>query len=323
MTLFYQHKTPEYMPLSEDMQMLPTVGSGLNIMINEGKWVGEIDELDWFGQNWKYEPTVRAYNPDATNYIVKDVTKWRDYVTLPDVDAVDWKAKFDATEFKRDENKLLEIRDSVGVWERAFSMIGTSDLLGGLILEPEAMADFFSTITDHKIKLYNYYVDYYKPDVFCMNDDYGHGHGLFMSPDTWRKLIKPNLQRIIDNFKAQGVMYEHHCCGYLVPLVEEIAEMGAVSWNSVHFCNNPPDCKERFGDIIAFMGGSMNAAFMDAPDTTVDQIRSHVREMTGKMLPGAIVMSGGAPSHPDRSPIIYEELVNSGQQYFKQKRPTA
>lgn len=175
MMLVFNHKTPEYLPLAEDIQTIRTVEPGFKSVIFEGKTAGANDEVDWFGQNWVYEPTIEAYNPDSRNYIIKDIIKWREYVTLPELDAIDWKAKFIADDVKPDRNKLLLIKDGYGLWERAFSMIPIADLLCALIVEPEACEDFFRTIADHKIKLHNYYLEYYKPDCICMHDDYGSG----------------------------------------------------------------------------------------------------------------------------------------------------
>ena len=320
MLRLYRQEGPLFLPLGEDIQAIRAMGQGLLCWV-EGR-PGQVDELDWFGQNWKFEEHIRAYNPDATNYIVKDVTKWREYMTIPDLDAIDWDAIFERDNITVDrENKLIVLRDPVGIWEQAFSSIEVTELMTGLLVEPEAMYDFFGAMADHKIKMHNIYIDRYKPDVLAFHDDYGHGHGLFMSPSTWRELIKPHLQRIIDNAHSKGLMYEHHCCGYMVPLVEEIAEMGAASWNSVHHCNDPIKCKEMFGDKIAFAGGTMDSWTMDAPSTTEEQIREHVRYMTSKMLPGNIYVSCGFSSNPDRAPIFADELLKSGQQYYPEMRP--
>ena len=322
MLRIYRHQEPDYLPLPQDFQSVRTVGQGQLITLQGNKWVGEIDEVDFFGQNWKYEASVNAYNPDATNYIIKDVANWRDYVTIPDLDAIDWKAKFEAENLQLDrENKLILIRDPIGLWERAFSMIQMEDLLVGLLTEPEAMYDFFGMVADHKIKLHNYYIDYYKPDALAFNDDYGSGQGLFMSPATWRELIKPHLQRVIDNVRSKGVLYEHHCCGYMVPLVEEIAEMGTAAWNTVHTCNDPQACKQMFGDKIAFTGGILDTWFIDSPNATEEQIREHVRDMASKTLPGYVYLSATLLEYPERNDICNDELLKSAQQYYKEKRP--
>ena len=319
----YRHEEPDYLPLDIDIQTVRTIGHGILQQETVGvNTAGGTDEVDFFGQNWKFEPVIDAFNPDASNYIIKDVAEWRRYVTIPDLEAIDLKARFEKEDIQLDrENKLILVRDPIGIWERAFSMIEATELLTGLLTEPEAMYDFFKTIADHKIKLQNYYIDYYKPDVLAMHDDYGSGQGLFMSPATWRELIKPHLQRIIDNVRLKGVMYEHHCCGQMGLLAEEIAAMGAVSWNTVHSCNDPYECKKKFGDKIAFTGGMLDQWFMDAPHTTEDEVRAHVRDVLAKMLPGYVFVSGKTISNPERNAWINDEILKSGQQYYKEKRP--
>ena len=327
MLLVYQHKTPEYLPLTSDVIRVSTPGAGLQSVTYGGKPAAQFAQqdggLDWFGQNWIYEKGINAINPDATNYIIKDVTKWRDYVTLPDVDSIDWKARFEKENIQLDrENKLVSVGQSIGMWERAFSMIEMTDLLTALILEPEAMHDFFDEISNHFIKLFGHYIDFYRPDILRMNDDYGHGHGMFMSPDTWRAVIKPYLKRIVDFVVSKGVMYEHHCCGYIVPIVDDIIELGASAWNLVHFCNDPPAVKERFGGRIALMGGMLNTAMMDAPSTTEEMIREHISDFAAKLYPGIpAVMGCGLANFPERNAIVNDEILKSGNKYFSIERP--
>ena len=90
---------------------------------------------------------------------------------------------------------------------------------------------------------------------------------MFMSPDTWRELIKPHLARVIKSITDQGVYYEHHCCGYFVPIIEEIAGLGATSFNAAHVSNKPAELKKQIGHKIAFFGGFDNQ-FIDRIDTT-------------------------------------------------------
>ncbi|ACL19871.1 hypothetical protein Dhaf_1828 [Desulfitobacterium hafniense DCB-2] len=323
MLLVYQHKVPEFLPLMKDIQYIRTVEPGFLHVVYEGKATGSNDAVDWFGQNWKFEPKIGAFNPDATQYIVKDITKWKEYVNIPDVEEIDWEAKFSTDAISLDRNKFIIVKDGQGPWERAFSMTPIADLLCDLIIEPEACYEFFGIIADHKIKLHNHYIKYYKPDALCMHDDYGSGQGLFMSPDTWRQLIKPHLQRIIDNVTSQGVMYEHHCCGVMAPLAEEIADMGASSWNVVHVSNNTYACKQKFGDKLALVGGICDGQFLDLAGMTAEEICAHVREVADKMLPGVgTVISVKTVAHPERTKIIEDELLKYGQSFFKVKRPS-
>ena len=144
-----------------------------------------------------------------------------------------------------------------------------------------------------------------------------------MSPDTWRELIKPHLQRVIDNITSQGVLYEHHCCGYMAPLAQEIADMGASSWNMVHVVNDVCACKQKLGHKLAFVGSVCDGQLFDMDSTTEEQMRSHVREMSDKMLPGWEPLWLWAVSAILRG-IRYSRMScfhTVLEQYFKYRRP--
>lgn len=318
----FNHEVPEFLPLIADIQNIATVEPGYQCVIEATGEPGDY-EVDWFGQGWIFESKIKAYNPDVNNYIIKNLGDWSKYLTIPKLDEIDWEAKFDAEEFEVDrENKFILIKDQVGLWERAFCTTSTMDLFCALIDEPEACEDFFRQIADHKIKLHNRYITHYKPDALCMHDDYGSGTGLFMSPETWRELIKPHLQRVIDNITSQGVMYEHHCCGVLEPIAEEIAEMGTAAWENVHVSNDPVKCKQVFGDKLAFIGGLFNSQYLDSDGVTDDQVRNHVRKTMEEILPGVgSVPYAAMKAHPERSEIINEELLTYGQTFFSSNRP--
>ena len=67
---------------------------------------------------------------------------------------------------------------------------------------------------------------YYKPDVLCAHDDYGSNNKLMMSVDLWREFYKEPLRRLIEETHKQGMIYEHHSCGYIAPLFDELVELG-------------------------------------------------------------------------------------------------
>jgi len=60
---------------------------------------------------------------------------------------------------------------------------------------------------------------------------------------------------------------------------------------------------------------------MDAPDTTEAQIRDHIRDMCSKVLPGYVFINATMLNNTNRNPIHDDEIIKSGQQYYKEKRP--
>ena len=322
MMLVYQHQHPEFLPLMEDVDTCKPMGLNFVNEVPDGGLTKLINQ-DWFGQKWQYEPNIRASNPAPDSALLDDITQWEERLQFPDLDKLDWEehALADTSHWDR-AHKLSKVVDRLGPWERMFSILPFVDALCALVEEPEACAAFFSAMADHKIRLHNYYIHYYKPDIINMHDDYGSGMGMFMSPDTWRQLIKPQLQRIIDNITSQGVLYEHHCCGVMAPIAEEIADMGASAWATVHVANHPLECKQRFGQKLALIGGVCDTQFMDQESTTPEQIRAHVRETADKMLSGlGTVLSCQFVAHPERASIWKEEILRYGQQFFRSQRP--
>ncbi|MGL4283115.1 uroporphyrinogen decarboxylase family protein [Eubacterium aggregans] len=156
-----------------------------------------------------------------------------------------------------------------------FSVMEFQDALCALLDEPEECYYFFSTVADHKVRLYQYLIKYYKPDILIMHDDYGSSGSMFMSPNSWRELIKPHLQRVINCIPDAGVLYEHHCCGYFAPILGEIADMWCSTTNTMHISNHPKKLKKEIGHKMCFVGG-FDTQYMDTPKTTEAQIRESI-----------------------------------------------
>lgn len=314
-----QHKEPEYLPMIQDIQTCTPHGKDF---VNESNMDGGV-ALDWFGQSWTHEPTVGAANPTPGVHLVPDITEWKERMNFPDISALDWEKQVaeDTKNWDRDRH-LTRINDLFGPWERMFSVMEFQDALCALMEEPEACYDFFGAVADHKIRLYEYYIKYYKPDIICMHDDYGHGTGMFMSPEVWRELIKPHLQRIIDAVTSQGVIYEHHCCGYFAPILEEIADMGCTATNLVHRSNHPAELKEKLGHKMCMIG-CFDTQYLDALNRTEEEIRSVVRKTLDEVAPGGSYITMFGLKTPGRNAMVAEEIRRISGNYYSCARPDA
>ena len=317
MMLALQHKEPEYMPIVSDFDLANPAGLDF---VNEHPSVPGVN-LDWFGQSWTYEPNIGGANPTPGVHLLSDITKWKEVMKFPTFDKMDWEGKAEQTTAKWDRDRRpSRLTIGYGLWERLFTIMPFTDALTSLVTEPEACYDFFSAMADHKIRLHEYCIKYYKPDLLIMHDDYGNNRSLFMSPEVWRELLKPHLKRVIDHVNSMGVMYEHHCCGHLAPLLEEIADLGATAYNNVHISNNPPELKKRLGHKITFVGG-FDTQFIDNPLTTEEQIRPHVREVIDNMAPGGSWIPRAVLKTKSKIEIFNDELLKYGATNYYGPRP--
>jgi len=202
---------------------------------------------DWFGVEWLYEETGNAPLPNPfIEPVVSDISKWREQVVFPDLDAWDWQkaVELDKPEEIDKENLVHAVWLLNGIFERPQTLMGMEEAFVALMTEPEEFAAFVTAVADFKIKLYEKVIEYYEPDIICQHDDYGTQYSMMLSPELWRQIVKPNLERMAAFCHERGVFYEQHSCGLVEPIVPDLAEIGVASWQGQHI-NNIPELKKQ------------------------------------------------------------------------------
>lgn len=317
-----QHKEPDYLPMRSDFIV------GFSSACNEaGTGTKEAPiSNDWFGRKWVFEHNIGGSAPDANFRIIEDITEWESVIKFPDLSQIDWEAAAtkDTANWNR-ENKMVRYISGSGPWEQLYESIDFVEALCALEEEPEACYEFFSAFADYKIRLHDYAIKHYKPDIITMHDDYGSAQGLFMSPNTWRKLLKPHLKKIVEHCQANGVIYQHHCCGYMASLIEEMADdLGVTSWQLIHPSNNPAELYKKIGKKVSLIDGLLDNAKIDTENITEEEIRNIVREAVDAICPGGapvVISASTVKSFPERQAIVDDELLKYAQKYYKEPRP--
>lgn len=312
MEIVYRREEPEYMPLFSDFET--AVLDSLDF-VNERPIVPGVNK-DWFGQKWTYEPTVKAANPTPGCPLVTDITCWKEQMKFPDMDKLDWegRAAKDTANWDR-KNKMTRITVGFGLWERMFSVMAFEDALCALLDEPEACYDFFGAVADHKIRLHDKILKYYKPDVLVMHDDYGTSQGMFMAPEVWRKLIKPHLKRVVEHVQSYNCIYEHHNCGYFLPIIDDMLELGIHATNSVHISNKPAYLKEKYGKAMTLVGG-FDMQFLDNPTVTETAVRDSVRKTMDILAPGGGYIPRCTSVNEINGPIANDEILKYSVNFY-------
>ena len=91
------------------------------------------------------------------------------------------------------------------------------------------MCELAAAIADYKIALLKKCHEEVKLDILWYGDDWGTQENLFISPEKWRKIIKPHTKRIYDCAKSLGIIINRHSCGKIESVVGDIIEMEAIS----------------------------------------------------------------------------------------------
>ncbi len=269
----YNHRPTEYVPST----FLDQKGFGVFDPIEKGDPAK--GGYDGFGVRWVTPRSAGgAPIPAPNEFVLTDITKWKEQVTFPDLDSVDWeeRARVETAPFSREE-KVFDYSNGNGVFERLGALMGIEEALIAMIEEPEAVNDLFTAITDFKIKYAEKVAKYYKPDTFTYFDDVATARGLFMSPSTFRTLIKPHHQRLYKALRDMGIIPVYHLCGKGEELVEDIMEIGAAGWSSIQPMNDIVGLLKKYGDRFSFIGGYDTSGRPGYPDADPEIYYAEVR----------------------------------------------
>lgn len=144
-------------------------------------------------------------------------------------------------------------------------MIGTENVLMGMIEEPEWITDVFDTYLTTSLDLCQRILDAgYEFDGIYWYDDMGYKNTPFFSPQMYRDLLKPYHKKAVDWAHERGMVTELHSCGFIEPLIPDIVDAGVEMLERIEVKAgmDPQRLKSLYGDKLAFHGG-INAQLWD------------------------------------------------------------
>lgn len=268
--------------------------------------------VDAFEVSWTFEKGMEGPMVTQGTQKLTDIDAWREQVIFPNPDSYDWEggAARDTAGWDR-ENKISSVIIVDGLFEQLHAMTGIEDALCYLVSDEEETSALLGAIADYRIRMIHLIAKYYKPDKIQLHDDYGSNDRMLMSLETWRKIIKPHLKRIIDAVHSEGMLYEHHSCGYIAPLVEEFIELKMDGLNPLQLTNNPYELKKKYGRDLCFVGGFDNQGILDRSGVTYEERAAEIRKRIQLMAPGGSWIA--QPTMIDAS--ISEPLIDMLYEY--------
>lgn len=234
---------------------------------------------DGFGVRWITPASGSgAPIPAPDEFILEDVCDWREVIKFPDLDSFDWAADAQKYLGHVDRSKtLVDFGLGNGVFERLAAFMGFEEALCAMLTDPEEVDALFTALTDWKIAFAKKVKQYYDPDTITYYDDVATERDLFMSPATYRQLIKPHHKRFVEAVKEMGMIPLYHCCGKAESIVEDMIDCGWAAWTSMQPSNDICTLIEKYGDRLGFIGGFDTNGKPARPDASFDEIRAEVR----------------------------------------------
>ena len=126
-------------------------------------------------------------------------------------------------------------------------------------------------------------------DILQMGDDLGMQTGMQISPEMYRRALKPRHKKIYNYIKDNSNMFVFmHNCGSTYPVIGDLIDIGVDIINPVQTSAagmNPKRLKEEFGQYITFWGGGCETQGILYNGTPKD-VEEHVKERIDILAPG-------------------------------------
>ncbi|MCL2136572.1 MAG: veratrol--corrinoid protein metyltransferase [Coriobacteriia bacterium] len=224
--------------------------------------------------------------PKTHDFILTDITKWRDVIKVPDEEISD-SAWADAAKQAHDRHNP-EIPfgggTTMGFFQPLVSFMGFTEGLVACFEEPDEVKAMMEYLCDFAVENAKKYLLYYKPDFGFLGDDIAHEHNPFLSLAMFQDLIAPYWRRYYSIFVEAGLPVGHHNCGHFEEYLDDLVDMGVSFWDPVQSSNDKPAIKAKFGRNLAMCGGLEQRFWSE--DTSEEQVRTEFRALLDMMAPG-------------------------------------
>jgi uroporphyrinogen decarboxylase len=162
-----------------------------------------------------------------------------------------------------------------------FDLFGFENALTKFCLEPKLIEAAVGKIEEFLVEFTRRSLEAAKglAEILYFGDDFSTQRGMMISPEQWRRFLKPTYRRVFDVAKSYGLKVWFHSCGTFRPVLPDLINCGMDVWETaqVHLKGNEPEpLKRDFGRVLTFYGAVSTQSTL--PHGTTDDVRAEVRE---------------------------------------------
>jgi len=215
--------------------------------------------------------------------------KWPELESSKSISELEEKAKFfyENTEYALAGTAIF----GGGVFEQPARIIGMENFLTSIALNEKFANMAMEKITELYIENCEHYLNkigkYIQVFVYW-NDIAGQTKPL-ISPDDYRRLVKPKDKKIIEMVKSKtDAKFFYHCCGAAADFIPDFIEIGVDILNPIQVSASGMDTaklKKEFGNDISFWGGGCDSQHV-LPCGTPGEIREEVKRRINDLAEG-------------------------------------
>jgi uroporphyrinogen decarboxylase len=182
-------------------------------------------------------------------------------------------------------------------FERAHAMQGLDNFLVNMVVQPDFAQALLERIAGHCKELMGHFLRECGEfiDIIKIGDDLGTQERLMISPEMYRRFLKPVHEDFIRFIKQRtGARVFFHSDGDVAPLIDDFIEIGVDILNPIQTSAgsmaNLAELKRRYGKNIVFCGGIDTHRIL--PHGSPAEVREEVRRVVEVLGPGGGYLLG-------------------------------
>ena len=249
--------------------------------------------MDIWGTRWK-KPSSSFYW-DMVEYPIKEPTlhalakyRWPDPKDPGRIVGLKDRAK---KLFEKTDYAIVLDAAGFGVFETGWMLRGVENFLMDMAAEPEFAEAVMQGVADYLVALYDRVLaevgEYLQ--VVMVGDDLGTQHGPMISPEAYRKLVKPAQKRVWQFIKSRTkASLFLHSCGSVRKFIPDWIELGLDILNPIQVAArdmDPKELKREYGKNLTFWGGGCDTQRI-LTFGTPDDVEKEVRLRISEFAPG-------------------------------------
>jgi len=202
------------------------------------------------------------------------------------------------------------------IQEELFRLIGPENVYYKMAEDPARLAAFAERMGDFLVGIAEGQIEAAAGRLAGLYvwGDVAYDNGMLFSPDTWRRIHKPQLARLCDAIHAHGLKVIYHGCGNALPVYDDLIEMGVDGYNPVEAKAglDVVDLKRRFAGRLAF-AGNIDVRVLATGDR--EAVRREVLRKLNAGKGGGFILQSDHSVPDNVAPAIYDEVVRLTREY--------
>lgn len=276
---------------------------------------------DW-GVVWKREPGCLYFE---TTPPLKDVT-------LEDLASYPWPDLVAPARFEGLADRARAIQQSgyasvlvsgVTIFEQAYILRGVEQFLSDLVLDEEFFTALITKLKEMMVTYVRELLRHVGPyvDVFITGDDLGTQESLLMSPQAYRRLVKPHHAELLAEIhRGTPAKVFFHSDGNIYSIIGDLIDVGVDLLNPVQVSagdmGDTARLKRQFGRRMAFCGAIDTQHVL--PHGTIAEVQAEVRRRIRDLAPGGGYIAASvhciqSDVPPENILAMCEEVLRAGQ----------